>query len=218
MLPATYLMTAPDMENAVGRTMSFADLKRGLQRANRNIVIPPPREFQHATGFCGLTAIYVGEPGNPFARQITAVRAGMIPEFTIIRPDGSIQTKGWRAILEKCVTARVATRAKMERIFRVDLGSDRTAAARWCSRCQRAGKWTRPTDARGLCDDHHDVANMVREMSGMRSEMRERFPAVAQALDDAADKEMEDGLRERPGSSATEAHSDPRNLCDPDAR
>jgi hypothetical protein len=223
MLPATYLMTAPDTENGVGRSMSFADLKRGLLRANAKVVIPTPREFAHATGFCGLTAIYIGEPGNPFARQITSVRAGMIPEFTIIRPDGSIQTKGWRAILEKCVTARVATRARMERIFRVDLGSDRTAAARWCSRCQRAGKWTKPSGKDGLCDDHADVASYVRQMSGMREIMRDRFPDVAQALDDAADKQKEteyaDALREQPGGSATEAqHSDPRNLCDSDAR
>lgn len=195
MHPLTYLMTAPDAARGTGRSMSFADLKRGLERANRRIVIPSPRDFHFSTGFTGLTAIFLGPPRQPGSRQITSVRAGMIPEYTIIRPDGTIQAKGWRAILEKCITAKVATRSRFETIFRIDLSVDRESLGKWCARCLRGGNWCAATSG-PLCDMHREIDQQQAEIATMQQVMRERFPATARALDALAEKEHDDGARE----------------------
>ena len=159
MVPSTYLLTSPDMENAVGRTMMFSTLRAGLQKANPRITIPSPREFSMATGFDGLTAIWsappprTGDPPNG-SFLITSVRAGVIPEWTTIRPDGTVQSKGWRAIFEKIIRARVVSQARLEYIFNVQLDSDRNHKQRWCPRCLKGGRWARSTGKKGLCDTH----------------------------------------------------------------
>lgn len=182
MIPATYLLTSPDAPNAVGRTIPFTDLSAGLRRLNARVVIPSPREFAMSTGFTGLTCIYIGTPGTPGTVKVTAIRAGHIPEWSILRVDGTVQHKGWRAIFEKCIKARLATRSAIEREFRCFLDVDKQAKHYWCGRCQRAGQWTRADSAGNVCSLHKEVERDQERIAAGQHEMRERFPLLYKAL------------------------------------
>jgi len=85
---------------------------------------------------------------------------GQVPEWTQMDPDGRCIIRGWRAVLQKCITAGVATRSTFERIFKCDLLVGNRS--RFCSRCARKRQWKPAYAASGLCDDHDAAIKMAR--------------------------------------------------------
>ena len=152
MVPNTYLLTAPSEIDGFGTSMTTADLIRGLKLANSRIVVPPPREW--ANGKMIQTGIWLGEPKTPGAKFVCGFDCGAIPEWTQML-DGKVIARGWRAILERCIVVGVASRTKLERIFKVNLtlgGNDQ-----WCKRCRRMRQWTRAYGKAGLCSTHEEA-------------------------------------------------------------
>jgi hypothetical protein len=96
-------------------------LIKGLRKINPKIRVPSPQDRYRTPQFKGIVGIYLGEPGAPGSRYITAFHLGSVPEWTQLDENGALIQKGWRAVFEKVVRARAATVAQIERAFRVSL-------------------------------------------------------------------------------------------------
>lgn len=124
-IPRTYLMVAPkDAVDLLGRAMTSDDIIKGLRQINNQIVTnaASPIKAVGATNQMGITCLWLGEPH--VGEKITAMRLGTIPEHTQLSPEGVTICKGWRAIFEKVIRARAATRGQIERKFKIDLTID----------------------------------------------------------------------------------------------
>ena len=154
MIPNTYLLTAPEFKDALGTSMQSADLIRGLRLANSRVCVPTPHGYINGGSAATGTGIWLGAPHAPGSTFICGMDCGTIPEWTQMA-DGKVIIRGWRAILQRCITAGVASRQHLERIFRVDLLVGKKS--RFCSRCARMREWVTATCASGLCDDHDDA-------------------------------------------------------------
>lgn len=152
MIPNTFLLTPPDQLDAFGRGMASADLIRGLRLANPDICVPSPHAYVNGGPAATGTGIWIGYPHAPGSKFVCGMDCGQIPEWTQMAPDGRVIIRGWRAILQKCITTNVAPRRTLERIFKADLLLARRG--RFCSRCARKKEWKPAYAASGLCDDH----------------------------------------------------------------
>jgi hypothetical protein len=159
MIPATHLFTAPTSEDAYGVGMPSADLIRGLSLANPLICVPTPHGYVHGGSAATGTGIWLGPPRTPGSKFICGLDCGTIPEWTLYE-DGKIITRGWRAILQRCIDTNVASRRTLEHIFKCDLLVGKRS--RFCSRCSRQHKWVPAYAASGLCDDHDAALKMAR--------------------------------------------------------
>lgn len=172
--PRTPLLGAPSQEDAFGQTMLSEDIIKGLRRINPNIVVPLPEHYKEWYPFkaAGGTCLWLGKPGEGV--KITAMHLGAVPEWTQLCPEG-ILAKGWRAIFDRVIKARAATRAQIEREFRVSLtysGSNKE-----CPRCFQAGIREKSSAASGLCDKHEyqrKIAVKARAFKEDRKEMKRR--------------------------------------------
>lgn len=169
MIPKTYLLTAPDLADGLGQSMLSTDLIRGLQIANSRIAVPAPTQALY--GRSGHTAIWLGEPKKPGSKMICAFHAGAIPEWTQLAPDGVVIARGWRAILDRCINVGVASRARLEQIFRVNLEVEGRTAD--CPKCAREGKRVRANGAAGMCDAHTQAFNNARKADTLRRALKE---------------------------------------------
>lgn len=152
MVPNTHLLTAPEFRDAFGSGMSSADLIRGLQIANPLVCVPAPHAYAAGGSAATGTGIWLGPPRLPGSKFVCGMDCGEIPEWTQMDDTGRVIVRGWRAIMQRCIDAHVATRKKLERIFRVDLLIGKRG--QFCSRCARTRKWKPAYAASGLCDDH----------------------------------------------------------------
>ncbi len=159
MIPNTYLLTAPDLADALGTGMSSADLIRGLRLANPRVCVPAPHAYVNGGSAATGTGIWLGEPHAPGSKFVCGMDCGQIPEWTQMN-DGRCLIRGWRAILQRCVTVGVAPRRKLERIFKCDLLVGNRS--RFCPRCARMRKWEPVHAASGLCDDHDAALKTAR--------------------------------------------------------
>ena len=171
-LPNTYLLGAPsDARNPFGEGMLSSDIIRGLKQANGNVVVPLPEHYErwYPGKKGGITCVWVGPPGAPTSVKVCALRLGMVPEFTQLDAAGDIIDLGWRAVLEKAIRARVASRRRLERIFKVNLnhdGKDKDCA--WCRKEGVVG--VTASHGSGLCDIHEDVRLNVAGVRPIRDE------------------------------------------------
>src|SRR5437867_5316929 len=109
MIPNTHLLTAPEFRDAFGVGMPSADLIRGLQRANPRICVPAPHGYTSGGSAATGTGIWLGAPRAPGSSFICGMDCGQVPEWTQMDPDGRCIIRGWRAVLQKCITAGVAS-------------------------------------------------------------------------------------------------------------
>lgn len=155
-------MIAPLGEvDLLGRPMTSDDIIRGLRQINANIVTNPPSPIKQvgATNQMGITCLWLGEPY--VGQKITAIRLGSIPEHTQLSPEGTTICKGWRAIFNKVIKARAATKGQIERKFKIDLtiegddGACRSCAAKNKRRAHNGG-------AAKLCAAHEKDSQVQR--------------------------------------------------------
>lgn len=170
MLPKTYLMVSPDKDDPLGRTISSSDLVRGLMEANPSFIIPTPDQFPgwYPGKAAGMTCIWLGMPSAPGSRKICGFHLGPVPEFTQIAPEGTILRRGWRAIFERVIKSGFVTKAKLERVFRVNLEYD--GKAPWCQSCARKSMWVKAVAASGLCQVHENARLSVKQRREVRGE------------------------------------------------
>ena len=154
MIPNTYLLTAPEFIDAFGAGMPSSDLIRGLKLANPRVYVPPPHAYTSGGPAATGTGIWLGPPRTPGSKFVCGMDCGTIPEWTQMA-DGKVIIRGWRAILQRCITVGVASRQRLERIFRVDLLVGKKS--RFCPRCARMRQWVQACAASGLCEDHDDA-------------------------------------------------------------
>lgn len=160
MVPNTYLLTPPDALDAFGCGMASSELIRKLMLANPKIVVPAPHAYVNGGSAATGTGIWLGPPHEPGSKFICGMDCGQIPEWTQMDSEGTVIIRGWRAILQKCVTMNVAPILTLERIFQTSLLLGRKN--RFCSRCSRKKEWKPAYAASGLCDDHDQAAKMAR--------------------------------------------------------
>lgn len=160
MIPATHLLTPPDALDAFGSGMSSSELIRKLQRANPKVCVPSPHAYVNDGPAASGTGLWLGPPKEPGSKFICGMDCGQIPEWTQVDPDGRIIIRGWRAILQRCIDADVASRETLEAIFQTSLLVGRKS--RFCPRCAKRKQWNPVHAASGLCDDHDQAAKMAR--------------------------------------------------------
>jgi len=165
MIPNTHLLTAPEFRDAFGTGMSSADLIRGLRLANPRICVPTPHGYTSGGSAATGTGLWLGPPRQPGSQFICGMDCGEIPEWTQVDQDGRMIIRGWRAILQRCITEGVATRRRLERIFKVDLLVGKKS--RFCPRCAKRKEWKPAYAASGLCDDH-DAAFKLAQKNAQR--------------------------------------------------
>jgi hypothetical protein len=158
MLPRTAVMCAPDRAfDQLGTGMPSSDLICGLKLLNSRVVIPLPEHYAewYPGKRAGQTCIWLGPPGHPKSSKICAFHLGMIPEWTQIAPGAVMIARGWRSILDLCIRRRVASKAAIERVFRVnmDVGGKDTL----CRICRKDGLRS-PVDGKAdVCEAHRNA-------------------------------------------------------------
>lgn len=168
-------MGAPtkQMSNPFGQTLMSADIIKGLRRINSNIVVPLPEHYNHWYPYQkeGATCLWLGRPGE--GQKITAFHLGAVPEWTLVgkdpgAKDARILKKGWRAIFDRVIKSRAASRRQIEREFRVSLvyqGKERI-----CPRCFKEGV-RRASDSAGLlCYSHERARKSAMRMREQKKE------------------------------------------------
>jgi len=193
MVPKTHLLIAPhDADSSFGVSMSSTDIIRGLRRINNNITVPMPEHYARDGWFYplqskGITCIWLGPPGKG-GKKITAFKCGVVPEFTQKDEYGLLICKGWRAVFEKVIKARAATKAQLAREFKVDLDLDQEAKDPRCKQCIREGircmsPDPRASSASGLCNFHDEA--MTAAAQGVRlhqdKPLRQKYEAYKKA-------------------------------------
>ncbi len=173
--PATYLLGQPNISDPFGRAIMSSDLVRGLQSINPLI----QAWEQHTPGVWypgrarGISTLWLGDPGGA-NRKITGFAYGAIPEFTQLGPHGDIITKGWRAIFQKVVRCKAASRKAIEIRFRVNLSlGDKDTV--YCGRCRRDGQFVKSENMSGLCNLHDAVQKDVLRFQERKARMREQW-------------------------------------------
>jgi hypothetical protein len=166
-------MSAPYKENAFGTALHSKDVIKGLRQANPRIQVPEPTSW--GCWYPGLdvdqTSVWLGPARQQGSKLICGITLGMIPEFTKIAPDGQIISKGWRAILWKCIRARVASKRRIERIFKVNL--DIGEPDQGCRQCAKTGQHEKATSASGLCDLHDMIYKNAQRMKAAKQARKE---------------------------------------------
>jgi len=155
LLPRTKLLQAPgDLANTFGQGIHSDDLIRGLRKANLRISVPAPDVYGWYPGkAAGMTSIWLGPPSELLGRKICAFHLGMVPEFTQVDHEGEIIRRGWRSVMQKVMGIKAAPKARLERIFKVDLSIGESERA--CPKCRELGKYTPDVRGSGYCDFHH---------------------------------------------------------------
>lgn len=169
MLPNSYLAVAPDAEDAYGKEMLAEDIAKGLRRINPRLCIPTPEQWGdrwYPGKGLKLTSIWLGDP--KVGKKICGFRLGAIPEFTQMGPKGELLCTGWRRVFAKCISARVATQAQIEREFKVVLVSDGRDGS--CSQCRREGRFTKATSKNRKCDVHDRIMKIVQKAKERKKE------------------------------------------------
>jgi len=170
MLPNTPLRAAPlDATSLFGGSILSEDLIKGLRRINNNIVTPLPEHYNEWYPYKkeGATCLWLGRPGDGV--KITAFHLGPVPEWTLMG-EGRLLRKGWRAIFDRVIRSKAATRQQIEREFRVSLEYD--GRDKLCPRCFHEGMRVAGAGASGLCDTHESVRRAAKQMSEARKEAR----------------------------------------------
>lgn len=150
-------------KNPFGQTILSDDLVRGLRCINPYLRVW--EEHSSEVWYPGkgrINCLWLGEPGGK-GKKIAAYPLGPVPEFTQLAPGSDeIILMGWREIFEDCMKAGVASKAAIERQFKVSLDYDDTD--RSCDQCRRFGT-AREAYKDRLCRAHwsaREIANRVR--------------------------------------------------------
>lgn len=156
---APSLMYAPSDEDPLGRPMLWPDLERGLKMANSALIIVKPEQSQYwypGRAFEGVS-LWERPPGTEGARKITTFNLrsahGAIPEHNQMNSKGLMIARGWKSVLWRVVNTRCATKAAIERIFKLSLDTHEPGKS-WCTQCKLNNKFERAYSASGLCEDH----------------------------------------------------------------
>lgn len=164
-----YLWTAPDdCPDPVGKAILTVDLVSGLKRINPRITIweeyPSGLYWpgKNMGGRFGVkTTLWVGDPGGESVK-ISSVTAVCVPEFTQVSKKGLEIIKGWRSIFEKCLITGAATRAQIEKEFKVNLAI--IGEEFLCSPCVKIAKRTPHNGGvLKLCRSHENIARAAAE-------------------------------------------------------
>jgi len=165
-------MVAPagtDPDRVFGRGISFHELVMGLRRINPLITAwnwhgdtPERPDAQR-----NITCLWLGPANEARSVKITGVSAGVVPEFTQIFPagharEGEIEMKGWRAIFDRVIKAKAATRFQLEREFRVSLDATPELDQN-CPMCNKLGIRKRAISPGGLCINHDHLAKLCQK-------------------------------------------------------
>lgn len=164
-LPKTRLLVAPsDALDPFGNGMHSSDLLKGLRRISLNFNMPLPEHYSHwyPGAVFDMTTLWYGRPHDKDSKKICAIKLGVIPEFTQVDSDGYIIDYGWRALLRRCVRAKVATKYAIERQFSISLDED--AVDPDCPQCLQDGiRGVKAEHKSGMCDTHETVRINVAE-------------------------------------------------------
>ena len=136
---ATPLLVAPDDsgDSMLGQPMTSHNLITGLRRCNNNLVVPDAQDRYRTQMFKGITALWLGPPGQKSGRKICAFHLGQVPEWTLVDEGGMMITRGWRAVFWKVLKAGACRQADIEREFGVNL--DYVTDTTLCKDCVREG-------------------------------------------------------------------------------
>lgn len=160
MLPKTYLLQAPKGAKST-RSIDSADLIRGLRELNP--LIRAWLQFPEFKWWPGkglpegtVSSLWIGEPGGE-SPKITAFTMGEIPEFTEVG-EGRIKRKGWRAIFDKVIRSKAASKEAVELKFGVHLDYEKAPDPHLCRVCLRAGEYKNHNGgAAKLCRLHDSI-------------------------------------------------------------
>ncbi len=177
--PNTMLLGSPSVnDDPFGTPIISSDMVSGLRKINPDIY----SQEQHTWGLWypgkarGITTLWVASSDGT-SRKISAYNYGAIPEFTQIGPHGDIIAKGWRAIFEKVVRCKAASRKAIEKKFRVnlELGDPDTV---YCGKCRISGQFVKSENASGLCYMHELTRKDVLRWQQRKAQMRERLRRI----------------------------------------
>lgn len=185
-VPNTYLFSRADGEkDYFGSPIHHKVIVKGLKDLNRKVwcfdEYPDgyfwPGRYTEMPG----TTLWLGAPiwacdnvpqartsaemirrNKNYGKKISAIPMGLVPEFTRLDEDGSgkVICLGWRAIFEKCIRARVASRRAVEKEFKINL--QHTGPNGTCVRCQRIGVISRGHGIARACKMHMQVADALK--------------------------------------------------------
>lgn len=171
--PNTYLMTAPiDYATEFGVVMSSANLLAGLKRIDNRFAMPPSTGVVYIAPqpVDGITGLWLGSPYTG-GRYICALHEGMIPEYTMLeKGTGKVFKRGWRAIFEKIIAAKIVSRFAIEQEFNINLVYD--GASGLCRDCQRRGYRVPATCVNRYCEDCFDVRMTLAAAEEHKKEVR----------------------------------------------
>lgn len=173
----TYLLVPPDGESGdfFGRGIHSSEIAGRLNQINPAIVTSETwaagaTQITTARHLPGITCLWLGK------EKITAMRIGVLPEYTQQGPDGLEICKGWRAIFEKVISAGAASRNQIERAFGITLAP--MPRSLLCQECLRKGKRRKHNGGvRQLCRFHENArlaSERLREISDGRVEIEVR--------------------------------------------
>lgn len=163
-IPKTYLMVPPPGEtNPFGRGIDAQIICTRLMKINPRIrtgSVVPIKGSVISAHDTGATCLWL----ETFAglKKICAIRLGTVPEFTQTSPDGEEIARGWRAVFERVIRARAATREQLERAFGVSLVL--TEQTVLCRACLRQGQ-RKPSNGgvKQLCGRHERIITATSE-------------------------------------------------------
>ena len=140
--------------------MSSDDLVRGLRRINNRLVVPDAQDKYRTNTFKGITALYLGPPGQKGGKKICAFHLGSVPEWTLLDADGMMITRGWRAVFWKVIKSGAVRQASIEREFKVSL--DYVTDTTLCKGCVREGSRNEHNGGvRKMCNFHDDLHGSI---------------------------------------------------------
>lgn len=175
-IPRNPLLVPPadtDPDDLLGRSMSSADLIRGLRRINPALTVPAPCDDNRTPRFKGITTLWIGPPFAPGSTKICALHLGAIPEWSQLDPQGVLITRGWRAIFEKVVRTGAATQEQIERVFRIS--ATRGVSDTLCGWCVREGRRVPHNHGRlKMCDLHEGAYAAARRAHYQQPENESR--------------------------------------------
>ena len=156
--------------------MPTSEFLRKLRLINSNFCAPNDSIFPYIVQNAKVVGLYLGDPSfdigrttkDKHAKFICSMPADFIPEFTQIGPKGVIVARGWRSVLAKIMSERLAPVAALEAVFASSMSRDGRDAA--CPRCRKEGQITKGEGASGLCSLHEYTRTTMAEAERSKRE------------------------------------------------